>query len=163
VRLGWGADSPVTAGAHVVVWCDALPTAHTVPVVEGALLAGTTGSAAGAAQWILALQEQLADRAVVAVVAAGTDEGGFAVEDFLAAGAVIDALATVGIDFTSPEAASASAAYESLRNATLHLTSASETGQRVDPDTLARAKSANAQTAVKVLREFSLGEFSPDA
>ena len=144
-------------GAHVVVWCDALPTGHSMPTFRGAIIAGTTGSAGAAAQWILALQEQLADRAVVAVVAGGTDEGGFAVEDFLAAGAVIDALATVGIDFNSPEAASACAAYEGLRNATLHLTSASETGQRVGADALASARAVNSEPAVRVLREFSSG------
>ena len=157
MRFGWGPDSPVTEGVHVVVWCDALPTGHAVPSFEGAIVAGTTGSAAAIAQWILELQARLGDRAVVAVVAAGTDEGGFAVEDFLAAGAVIDALATVGIDFNSPEAASACAAYEGLRNATLHLTSASETGQRVGPEALAVAKAANSDPAVRVLREFSFG------
>ena len=120
------------------------------------MLAGSTGSAAAIAQWVLDLQAQLGDRAVVSVVAAGTDDGGFAVEDFLAAGAVIDALATVGIDFNSPEAASACAAYEGLRNATQHLTSASETGQRVGPEALASAKALNSESAVRVLREFSL-------
>ena len=157
MRFGWGADSPVVAAAHVLVWCDALPTGHSIPVFDGAILAGSTGSAAGIAQWVLAVQEQLADRAVVAVIAAGTDDGGFAVEDFLAAGAVIDALASVGIDFNSPEAAAACAAYEGLRNATLHLTSASETGQSVEPGVLAAAKVLNSDPAVRVLREFSVG------
>ena len=152
VRFGWGADSPVSEGAHVLVWCDALPTGHGIPDFDGAVLAGSTGSAAAVAQWILALQEQRGDRAIVAVIAAGTDAGGFAVEDFLAAGAVIDALATVGLDFNSPEAASACAAYEGLRNATLHLTSASETGQVVGSEALAAAKAVNADPAVRVLR-----------
>lgn len=153
VRFGWGSESPVSAGAHVLVWCDALPTGHTAPDFSGDIVAGSTGSAAAVAQWVLARQEQLGDRAIVAVVAAGTDDGGFAVEDFLAAGAVIDALATVGIDFNSPEAASACAAYEGLRNATLHLTSASETGQRVGPDALAAAKATNSAADVRVLKQ----------
>ena len=156
VRFGWGADSPVAIAAHVLVWCDALPTGHSVPPFDGAILAGSTGSAAAAAQWILALQERLGDRAVVAVVAAGTDAGGFAVEDLLAAGAVIDALALLGIDHSSPEAASASAAYEGLRRATVHLTSASETGQTVGAEALATARAVNSEPAVRVLREFSL-------
>lgn len=143
-------------GSHVLVWCDALPTGHAVPDFDGAIVAGSTGSAAAVAQWVLDLQAQLGDRAVVSVVAAGTDDGGFAVEDFLAAGAVIDALATVGIDFNSPEAASACAAYEGLRNATLHLTSASETGQRVGAEALASAKAVNSEPGVRVLREFRL-------
>jgi len=137
------------------VWCDALPTGHSIPSFDGAILAGSTGSAVATAQWILDLQQRLGDRAIVAVVAAGTDAGGFAVEDLLAAGAVIDALASVGLDFNSPEAAAACAAYEGLRNATLHLTSASETGQTVGPDVLAAAKARNAEPEVRVLREFS--------
>lgn len=140
----------------MLVWCDALPTGHAVPDFDGAIVAGSTGSAAAVAQWVLDLQAQLGDRAVVSVVAAGADDGGFAVEDFLAAGAVIDALATVGIDFNSPEAASACAAYEGLRNATLHLTSASETGQRVGAEALASAKAVNSEPGVRVLREFRL-------
>ena len=155
VRFGWGADSPVVTAAHVLVWCDALLTGHSIPSFDGAILAGSTGSAGAVAQWILTLQERLGDRAIVAVVAAGTDAGGFAVEDFLTAGAVIDALATVGLDFNSPEAAAACAAYEGLRNATVHLTSASETGQTVGAEALAAAKAVNAEPAVRVLREFS--------
>jgi hypothetical protein len=154
VRFGWGVDGAVavSAGAHVLVWCDALPTGETAPDFEGVVLAGTVGNATATAQWILELQSRLGDRALVAVVAAGSD-GGFAVEDFLAAGAVIDALATVGIDFNSPEAASACAAFEGLRNATAHLTSASETGRLIGPDALAVARVVNAEPAVKVLRE----------
>ena len=155
VRFGWGADSPVAIAAHVLVWCDALPTGHSIPSFDGAIIAGSTGSAAATAEWILQLQQRLGDRAIVAVVAAGTDAGGFAVEDLLAAGAVIDALATVGIDFNSPEAAAACAAYEGLRTATLHLTSASETGQLVGAETLAGAKALNSEPSVRVLREFS--------
>lgn len=155
VRFGWGAAAvaQVAEGAHVVVWCDALPTGAVVPLFEGSVLLGTTGNAPATAAWILELQERLADRAVVAVIAAGTEDGGFAVEDFLAAGAVIDALATVGIDFTSPEAASACAAFAGLRNATVRLTSASVTGQLLGPDALEAARAANAETAVAVVRE----------
>jgi len=49
----------------------------------------------------------------------------FAVEDLLAAGAIIDALSTAGIDHQSPEAAAAASAYTGLKNATRHLISAS--------------------------------------
>ena len=155
VRFGWGATAVgnVGIGAHVMVWCDALPTGGTVPEFDGATLLGTTGNAAATAAWILALQERLGGRAIVVVAAAGTDDGGFAVEDFLAAGAVIDALATIGIDFNSPEAASACAAFEGLRNATAHLTSASETGQSVTPDLLAMARAVNAEPGVQLVSE----------
>ena len=55
----------------------------------------------------------------------------FAVEDLLAAGAVIDALADVGIDYCSPEAAAASAAFTGLKNATGHLIGASASGRQL--------------------------------
>lgn len=138
----------------MLVWCDALPTGEQPPAFDGAVLVGTVGNASATAEWILQLQAALGDRAFVAVVAAGTDDGRFAVEDFLAAGAVIDALATIGLDFNSPEAASACAAFEGLRNAVAHLTSASTTGQLLGAEVLAAATAVNAEPAVRVLKEF---------
>lgn len=59
-------------------------------------------------------QAEAGDRFTVAVIAADEPRQGgelrFAVEDLLAAGAVIDALAAVGINYCSPEAAAACAA-----------------------------------------------------
>lgn len=161
VRLDWGLDGAATIGdgAHIVVWADALPTpgAPDPLTIEGpAIISASQGSAAAAARWILDRQAELGDRAVVAVVAAGTDDGRFAVEDFLAAGSVIDALSTLGIDSTSPEAAAACAAFEGLRNATVHLLSASVTGQGLEREALTAAKEANASTELRILREFSL-------
>lgn len=161
VRFDWGLDGAATIGegAHIVVWADALPTvgAPDPLSIDGpAVIAATQGSAAAAAQWILDRQAEIGDRAVVAVVAAGTDDGRFAVEDFLAAGAVIDALSSLGIDSTSPEAAAASAAFEGLRNATLHLLSASVTGQGLDREAIAAAKEEAVSTDLRILREFSL-------
>ena len=52
------------------------------------------------------------------MAAGGSTAGGatrFAVEDLLAAGAVVDALASRGIDYASPEAAAACAAFTGLR------------------------------------------------
>lgn len=161
VRFDWGlagADA-IGQGAHIIVWADALPTpgAPDPLSIEGpAIILATQGSAEAAAQWILDRQAELGDRAVVAVVAAGTDDGRFAVEDFLAAGAVVDALSTLGIDSTSPEAAAASAAFEGLRNATLHLLSASVTGQGLEREAIAAAKDAAVSTELRILREFSL-------
>jgi phosphosulfolactate phosphohydrolase-like enzyme len=48
-----------------------------------------------------------------------------AVEDLLAAGAVVEALAVLGIDAAPPEAAAAGAAYVGLRRATRHVLTAS--------------------------------------
>ncbi len=101
-------------------------------------------------------QVELGDRATVAVVAAG-DRGRFAVEDLLAAGAVIDALAEVGIDYISPEAAAAVGAYAGLRNATSHVLSACVSGQELiaseGRDRIEQARAENSAAAVRVLRE----------
>jgi hypothetical protein len=107
---------------------------------------GHLGNAGAVAERVTGLQADRGDRCVVAVVAAGLHHAGalddaaeaagetvdvpdapdFAVEDLLAAGAVVDALAAVGIDHTSPEAAAACAAYTGLRRAVKHLVTASE-------------------------------------
>jgi hypothetical protein len=57
-----------------------------------------------------------------------------ATEDLLAAGAVIDQLATLGLDATSPEAAAAEAAYRGLARATSHLLTAVTTATTTPPD-----------------------------
>jgi len=153
----------IAPGAHVVIWADALQTSGAPDVLalrtDAAVLAGTVGNRATAAQWVLARQAELGDRVIVAVVAAGTDDARFAVEDLLAAGAIIDAIAALGIDFVSPEAAAAIGAYEGLRNATSHVLTASVTGKQLaasgDLDLLAAARVANASDELRVLREPS--------
>jgi hypothetical protein len=113
---------------------------------------GHLGNAAAVAERVTRLQDKRGDRCVVAIVAAGRhhppgddaaeaageaadvpEAPDFAVEDFLAAGAVVDALAEVGIDHTSPEAAAACAAYTGLRRAVKHLVSASEAAAALGP------------------------------
>lgn len=145
----------VAVGAHLLVWVDVLPAAHDdgrgVPTVPLGLLPdgpevvlGHLGNAGAVAGRVARLQADRGDRCVVAVVAAGhvADPSGadaadrpegtpspvpeFAVEDLLAAGAVVDALVTSGIDHTSPEAAAACAAWTGLRRAARHLVTASE-------------------------------------
>ena len=153
----------IAPGAHVVIWADALQTSGAPDVLalttDAAVLAGTVGNRATVAQWVLARQAELGDRVIVAVVAAGTDDARFAVEDLLAAGAIIDAIAALGIDFVSPEAAAAIGAYEGLRNATSHVLTASVTGKQLaasgDLDLLAAARVANASDELRVLREPS--------
>jgi hypothetical protein len=111
--------------ADVVAWIDELGEELAPDGVRRTALA----EAEDFARWCLARQEELGGRFRIAVVAAGaTQPDGtlrFAVEDLLGAGAVIDAIAEVGIDHQSPEAASAAAAYTGLRNATRHLVNAS--------------------------------------
>ena len=98
----------------------------------------------------------VAAMAMVAVVAAGATGARFAVEDFVAAGAVIDALAEVGIDYTSPEAAAAAGAWAALRNAGSHVLSASVAGQEflATGGSLDAAREAWSAAGIRVLREF---------
>ncbi|MDF1478453.1 2-phosphosulfolactate phosphatase [Leifsonia sp. H3M29-4] len=159
VRFDWGlaGAAAIAPGSHIVVWADALPEPVADPLAlrhDGALITGSVGSRTAVAQWILAKQVELGGRAVVAVVAAGGPDGRFAVEDLLAAGAVIDALAEVGIDFTSPEAAAAAGAFAGLRNATAHVLSACVSGQEAGAGAVAAAREANARAEFGILREF---------
>jgi len=133
----------VASGAHVVVVVDVLDghgtlsRDETVRVVAGlaevgvdadVLLVTGAGAAPDVARHVVGRQARRGDRALVAIVAAGAVEAdGFrpAVEDQLAAGAVVDALAAAGIDFSSPEAAVACAAAGALARASSHLLTAS--------------------------------------
>jgi len=127
VRFEWGTSgaAAVAVDADVVAWVDELGAE---PVPEGARVTALA-EAEEFARWCLAEQERLGGRFRIAVVAAGATQPDrslrFAVEDLLGAGAVIDAIAELGIDHQSPEAAAAAAAYTGLRNATRHLVNAS--------------------------------------
>jgi 2-phosphosulfolactate phosphatase len=135
VRFDWGQDGAraIRDGAHVVVWVDQLGTE--APPVGSEWKAATLETAADVAAWSLERQAELGGRFTIAVVASGvTRPDGtlrFAVEDLLAAGAVIEALSDVGIDHQSPEAAAAASAFHGLRSGTRHLISASVTAREV--------------------------------
>lgn len=159
---GAAGGSRITRDAHLVVWVDVLPTADVraavglLPDGPEVVLAGLS-DAGLVAERVLRLQADRGDRCVVAIVAAGIDDapvggGGadptlegagefvsddasapdFAVEDLLAAGAVVDALAERGIDFASPEAAAACAAFTGLRRAVRHIVTASVSATLLD-------------------------------
>lgn len=126
------------------------------------VVAGSLRNRRALADWALAQQGDKGDRFTIAVVAAGEARADgstrFAVEDLLAAGAVIDALADVSIDYCSPESAAAAAAFTGLRNATGHLIGASASGRelagrgyRADID---MAIDLDVSSAVPVLGEF---------
>jgi hypothetical protein len=133
VRFEWGAAGAAAVGqdADALIWVSQL-----------AAVAGPPGSVSGALEgaselgdWALAQQELAGGRFRVAVVAAGVSRADgslrFAVEDLLAAGAIIEAIADRGIDHQSPEAAAAAAAYRVLSKASSHLISASVTSREL--------------------------------
>ena len=168
VRFDWAAAgaAAVATDADIVVWVDALAdepveaAAALIPGTGAVVAAGLTDAPA-VARWILDEQVRLGRRAMVALIAAGgtTAEGGtrFAVEDLLAAGAVVDALASVGIDYSSPEAAAACAAFTGLRGAVAHLLTASVSGQEriaagADAAELAGSGRLGTVSEVRVLR-----------
>lgn len=128
VRFDWGAAGrdAISVEADAVVWVDELGGDSSAGSGRRAY---TLAQAEEVADWALAEQERLGGRFRIAVVAAGAERADgslrFAVEDLLAAGAVIEAIAARGIDHQSPEAAAAAAAYVGLRNATRHLVGAS--------------------------------------
>jgi 2-phosphosulfolactate phosphatase len=131
-----------------------------VPVVAASLR-----NRGAVARWILDYQRSLGRRVVVAIVAAGetrTDETvRFAVEDLLAAGAVVDALSTLGVDACSPEAAAACAAYTGLAGGIRHLITASVTAEHLirdgEGDDIELAVQTDVSTTVPVLMP-SLGD-----
>ncbi len=138
VRFDWGPDGVEAIGvdADVVVWVDAIatgPPPDLPPAARGAVLDVDLRTSAAAAYWLLALQERLGRRITIAVVAAGERRADgssrCAVEDHLTAGSVISQLGVLGIDATSPEAATAEAAYQQLAPAVGHLVSAGVTGR----------------------------------
>jgi 2-phosphosulfolactate phosphatase len=129
--------SAVAADAEVIVLVDVLSTspALVIPDVSAAVIEGGFRNRTAVAHWVLARQTQKRDRVCVAVIAAGDARGDgsirFSVEDLLAAGSIIDALATAGIDFVSPEGAAACAAFTGLQRAILHLATASASGHEL--------------------------------
>lgn len=135
VRFDWGpaGAAAVAADADVLVWVDEFGGSEP-PSVGDLVVAGTLREADAVARWVRARQETHGGgRVRVAVVAAGEPDpdGGvrFAVEDLFAAGAVIDAIAELGIDHQSPEAAAAASAHRGLRGGMRHLVSASVTAR----------------------------------
>ena len=119
VRFDWGVEGAATIArdVDVFVFVDVLPVNPGLDLVTAladhpaAIVAGSLRNAAAVARWALERQGDKGDRFTVAVIASGEvrDDAStrFALEDMLGAGAIIDALATVGIDYYSPESAAA--------------------------------------------------------
>jgi 2-phosphosulfolactate phosphatase len=121
VRFDWGIEGAraIGADADVLVLVDVLGEgdefASRLNGTAAIVVGGSLRNRSAVARWALARQADKGDRFTVAVVALGeTRDSGvirFALEDLLGAGAIVDALAAVGIDYCSPEAAAAAAAY----------------------------------------------------
>jgi 2-phosphosulfolactate phosphatase len=140
VRFDWGVAGfqALASAADVVVIADALPDLRpsaepATPLGAHRVIRAGFHNRTAVAHWVLDRQAEKGDRFSVAVIAAGDRRADgtsrWAVEDLLAAGAVVDALTGLGIDHCSPEAAAASAAFVGLKQAVKHLVGASETGQ----------------------------------
>jgi 2-phosphosulfolactate phosphatase len=157
-----GEQVPLDESAHAVS-INGAPLAHAAADSGAVVLLASLRNASAVARAALAEQERRGARTSIAVVAAGElaarDDASplrFSVEDQLGAGAVIDALAELGIDHTSPEAAAACEAFRGLRRAVRHLMTASGSGQELIErglrDDVVRAAEIDATDAVPVLR-----------
>lgn len=149
LRLGWAEHAlEQLAESDIVIVVDAIPsgdaaaealaaaaqqTLHTPSVYLASLR-----NAAATARACVAQQLRREGRTSINLVLCG-DGGSFAVEDYLAAGAIAEALTELGIDHSSPEVAVALEGYRSLKRAVKHLFSASEAGQQLAHRGLAAA------------------------
>lgn len=137
IRFDWGLDGLARlAPADVVIVVDLLDVrgtglAEIVAASDGALvLAGGVRNAAAVADAVLAAQTRKGSRAFINIIAVG-EQGRFAIEDQLGAGAVIAALGNLGIDSTSPESAVVAEGFRGLKPAVRHLLTAAATGQEL--------------------------------
>jgi 2-phosphosulfolactate phosphatase len=181
VRLDWGlaglerlAESGVVVIVDVLHFstrlADAVADGATIELPEAATWSADSvapalavTSAAGGATVLVggirtAIQEERQARTSVALIAAGERDGSndvrFAVEDHLAAGAIIAALTDLGIDHTAPDAAVAAEGFRALRRALGHLISASGSARdSADAEAVAAASRLDAVSAVPVFRD----------
>lgn len=150
-------------GAAVVTAAIAAPDAQ-----EPTVLVGGIRNAAAVARAVMTLQERRGDRVSVTVIAAGertdADELRFAVEDQLGAGAIIAALADLGIDHSSPEAAVAAESFRALRRGLRHLLIGSGSGRELEdgvPSTARMAASAIRSATVAEAAELDAVDAVP--
>lgn len=138
VRLDWGAAGLARlAESGVVVIVDAISDATDEKLaIEAAALPhqptvflGSLRNATATARAVFDEQIARGDRTSINLVLVGDSAGGFAVEDYLAAGAIGDALTTLGIDHSAPDVAVAAEGFRPLKRALKHLLSASAAGQ----------------------------------
>lgn len=155
VRLGWGRVALAElAASEIVVIVDVLDTDPTDTDPTGAtrgagaeghetarglaadaaalpqrptVFLGSLRNATATAQAVVDEQLARGGRTAINLVLVG-DRGRFAVEDYLAAGAIGDALSARGLDHTAPDLAVATEGFRPLTRAVKHLISASAAG-----------------------------------
>jgi 2-phosphosulfolactate phosphatase len=134
VRLGWGSDGlRELARAEIVVIVDAIGSDDALVAQATALedqptvFAGSLRNATATAQAVYDEQIARGGRTAINLVLAG-DRGRFCVEDYLAAGAIADALSARGLDHSAPDVAVATEGFRPLTRALKHLLSASAAG-----------------------------------
>lgn len=130
VICGWGPNalSTVAHSADVIIWVNALNLPEHAPQLtdfpsSASVIECDLHSSFAAANWAFDKQLQLGKRLLIAVLCA--DSSVVSVPDFLAAGAVIERLAQLGLDALSPEAAVLNASYLKLSPVMSNLISAS--------------------------------------
>lgn len=135
VRLGWGVRGLTRlAPSGIVVVIDAIGSPERLVADALALsrspvvFAGSLRNATATAQAVYDEQVARGERTSINLVLVGDDEGGFAVEDYLAAGAIAEALTALGLDHSSPDVAVATEGFRALTRAVKHLFSASAAG-----------------------------------
>lgn len=135
VRLGWGAGALTRlAKSGIVVIVDAIGSSEALAAEARALphsptvYLGSLRNATATARAVYEEQVARGGRTAINLVLAGDEEGGFAVEDYLAAGAIADGLAALGIDHSAPDVAVANEGFRPLKRAVKHLFSASAAG-----------------------------------
>lgn len=134
VRLGWGTEGiERLAQSGIVVIVDAIGDAAELAASAASLphaptvYRGSLRNATATARAIVDEQLARGGRTAINLVLAG-DDGAFTVEDYLAAGAIGDALSALGLDHSAPDVAVATEGFRALKRALKHLLSASAAG-----------------------------------
>jgi len=130
--LGPGAGQGPTSATDLAVRASELPHEPTVFIAS-------LRTATATARAVFDEQITRGGRVAISLVlvghggdaAHGGDAGNFAVEDYLAAGAIGSSLSDLGLDHTSPELAVAIEGFRALGTATKHLFLASGSGQEL--------------------------------
>src|SRR5690554_3015696 len=109
VRLAWGAEGLARlAESDIVVVVDAIGSSAALVAQAAALenapvvFSGSLRNATATAKAVYAEQLARSGRTTINLILVG-DDGVFAIEDYLAAGAIADALTQLGLDHSAPD------------------------------------------------------------